>query len=345
MKILFGVRHDGADGYYRAIAPASVLRYNGIETACRGPSFEDADDFDVLVLQRHCSPAAELLVHEFHRKGKKVIYDVDDWLRGIPPYWPAYDTYWNRGKGTPAEQLLFHERIARNADLITCTTWPLAEKMLEYKEQDRIRIVPNCVMWADWDTVIPVERQSPRPVVGWFGLPYYWHSWSQMVDAVEGAVEDVDADLAILGYPEVTHLLSDRILSRTWIEPMTTMRDFGEMRRMIATFDVGIAWVADTPFNRCKSPLRALQYGAAGVPIAASEVTYGGVLSDSYPGEFGKIVPTPDALYHAIVDAVRRPDSARLLADKWRQRVFEHHSYETQWAKWADVIEEVLDLR
>jgi glycosyltransferase involved in cell wall biosynthesis len=344
MKILFGVRHDGADGYYRAIAPASVLRYNGIETACRGPSFEDADDFDVLVLQRHCSAAAELLVHEFHRKGKKVIYDVDDWLRGMPPYWPAYDTYWERGKGTPTEQLLYHERIARAADMITCTTWSLAEKMLVYKDQEHVRVVPNCIMWADWDTVIPMERVNLHPVVGWFGLPYYWHSWSQMVDAVEQAVEDVDADLAILGYPGLTQMLSDQTLARTWIEPMTTMRDFGEMRRMIATFDVGIAWVANTDFNRCKSPLRALQYGAAGVPFVASEAAYGDVLSDNYPGEFGTLASSPNALYHAIVDSIRHPDTERLLADKWRQRVFEHHSYETQWRNWERVILEVLDL-
>jgi len=318
-----------------------VLRYNGIDTACRMPSFEDADHFDVLVLQRHCSAAAELLVHEFHSKGKRVIYDTDDWLRGIPPYWPDYSSYWERGTGQPTEHLLYHERIARAADMITCTTAPLAEKMLNYN--DVVRVVPNCIMWSNWDTVIPMQRTGLRPVVGWFGLPYAWESWAHMADAVEEAVEDVDADLAILGYPDVTYMLSDRVLSRTWVEPMTTMRDFGKMRQMIATFDVGIAWVTDTPFNRCKSPLRALQYGAAGVPIVASEVTYGEVLSDSHPGEYGKLAPTPDVLYHAIVNAVRYPDTARLLAEKWRNQVFEHHSYETQWSKWHDVIEEVLE--
>lgn len=344
MKILFGVRHDGADGYFRAAAPASVLRYNGIDTACRMPSFEDADDFDVLVLQRHCNPAAELLLHEFHRKGKKVIYDVDDWLRGMPPYWPAYDTYWQRGTAQPTEFLLYHERIARAADMVTCTTAPLAEKMLAYKEQDRIRIVPNCIMWGDWDTVIPMQRTGLRPVVGWFGLPYYWESWAHMADPVEKAVEDTGADLAILGYPEVAYMLSDRTLSHTWIEPMTTMRDFGKMRQMIATFDVGIAWVADTPFNRCKSPLRALQYGAAGVPIVASEAAYGEVLSDDYPGQFGKLAATPDELYHAIVDMVRHAAGAGLMIEKWRNCVFEHHSYETQWHKWHNAIVEVMDL-
>lgn len=341
MKILFGVRHDGADGYFRARAPASVLRYNGVETACRGVAFEDADDFDVLVLQQHSSAAAELLVHEFHRKGKKVIYDVDDWLRGMPPYWPAYDAYWERGTGKPTENLLYHERLARAADMVTCTTAPLAEKMLAYNAV--VRVVPNCIMWGDWDTVIPMQRSGIRPVVGWFGLPYYWESWAHMADPVERAVEDTGADLAILGYPEVAYMLSDRTLSHTWVEPMTTMRDFGKMRRMIATFDVGIAWVADTPFNRCKSPLRALQYGAAGVPVVASGAAYSEVLSDDYPGQFGKLAATPDELYHAIVDTVRHAAGTGPMVEKWRNHVFEHHSYETQWSNWYNVIVEVLE--
>jgi len=342
MKILFGVRHDGADSYFRARAPASVLRYNGIEAECRGVTFEDSDYFDVLILQRHCSAAAELLLHEFHRKGKRVILDVDDWLRGIPPYWPAYNTYWHRGQEKPTERLLYHERLARAADMVTCTTEPLAERMRAYNAE--VRVVPNCIMWADWDTVIPLERRTDmRPVVGWFGLPYYWESWAHMADPVQRAIEDTGADLAILGYPEIVHLLSDQTLSHTWIEPMTSMRHFDKMRRMIATFDVGIAWVVDTPFNRCKSPLRALQYGAAGVPIVASEVTYGGVLGPDYPGEYGKLAATPDELYQAIVTVVKHAAGAGMLADTWRNQVFEHHSYETQWSKWHDVIEEVLE--
>jgi len=181
-----------------------------------------------------------------------------------------------------------------------------------------------------------------RPVVGWFGLPYYWESWAHMADPIQRAIEDTGADLAILGYPEVAYMLSDRTLSRTWVEPMTTMHDFGKMRQMIATFDVGIAWVADTPFNRCKSPLRALQYGAAGVPVVASSACYSEVLSDDYPGQFGRLAATPDELYRAIVDTVTHAAGVGHIVEKWRQHVFEHHSYETQWNKWYDVIVEVL---
>ena len=84
MKILFATRTDGADAWFRAVAPASMMRYNGMDVEARAFRGGDPDEFDAIVLQRHCDPVAELMAREFKNKGKPVIYDCDDWLFGMP---------------------------------------------------------------------------------------------------------------------------------------------------------------------------------------------------------------------------------------------------------------------
>lgn len=342
MKVLFAVRNNGADAWYRAVAPASVLRYNGWDVTTQGLHLSNSDEFDVLVLQRQCDSAAELIMRDFQGQGKPVIYDVDDWLFGMPPSWGCYKDYFQRGTGKPRSTITFHERILRRADLVTCPTEALAEKLRAYNE--RVRVLPNCVLWCDWDIVIPPEKMLDGPVIGWMGLPYHWDNWRTIALSVEQAVMDVGGYLAILGFPEVVHLFSDRLVERTVVQPLVPFAQFADMRTLIASFDVAIAWLDDTPFNRCKSPLRALQYGAAGVPMVASRVVYESVLDGpDYPGHFGDIVDTPEQQYHAIVDGVRKRMPAMIKARSWQQQVFAHHTYETQWHRWAKVIQEVTD--
>lgn len=341
MKILFAVRNDGADAYFRAVAPASMLRFQGVECEARSVSLEDAAEYDILVLQRHCSVESELLTIEFHAHGKKVVYDVDDWLPGIPPFWPAYDDYFERGEMKPKAALIIHERLLRQADVVTCTVPALAEKMLAYNKQ--VRIVPNCIMWADWDTVLPTQKKVDGPVVGWFGLPYYWDTWRAITPVLEETIREIDGYLSILGYPEIVTMFSPWLRSRTFVEPMVRWKDFRQFRSLIQTFDVGLAWMEATPFNLCKSPLKVLQYGAAGVPIIASGAVYGDVLSGSYAGEYGALARSPADLNYLIKDALAKPDPWQLRAKAWRDRVWAKHTYETQWPRWMEVFREVLD--
>lgn len=79
-------------------------------------------------------------------------------------------------------------------------------------------------------------------------------------------------------------------------------------------WDIGIAPLADTPFNRCKSAIKALDYAALGLPVLASDrEVYRGSLADG-PG--GRLLPDDEnAWFVALSDLVR---DARL-----RQRMSE----------------------
>jgi len=277
VKVL-GAYRDNAAGYYRVVAPFSVLRYRTEHTFDVGrPSVEAAEEYDVLWLQQHADPTAEIVVREFKARGKLVVYDVDDWLFGVPASWPCYDHYFERGSGRPRERLLFHERLMWLADVVTCTTERLAWKLRErLGEEERIVVLPNCVIQGEWDTIVPAAHGMEGPVVGWFGTGNHWDDWAEIAGAVDEALEEVGGYLALIGAPEVVGLFPERLAARTMVYQLVPMRGFDEVRRLITAFDVGLAWCTDRfEASRCRSPLKAIQYGAAGVPVVASETVYG----------------------------------------------------------------------
>ena len=85
-------------------------------------------------------------------------------------------------------------------------------------------------------------------------------------------------------------------------------------------WDIGIAPLADTPFNRCKSALKTLDYAAIGMPVLASDVdVYRGSLADG-PG--GWLVPNDTgAWFVALTTLVRNNALRRRLADGARAAV------------------------
>ena len=361
MRILGGVRGNTADGYFRIAAPFSVLRYSTPhQFEVRQPALGDAQEFDVLWLQRFCEPMAEIVVKEFKDAGKLVIYDVDDWLFGMPPSWSCFDNYYRRGAGEPTKHLIFHERLMRLADVVTCPAEYLAQKLRErlaippiraaevpgWENPPPVHVLPNCVLQGDWDTILPLKAGLQGPIVGWFGMEYHWDNWKIIAEVMDEALEFIDGNLVILGFPEVVACFPDRLAKRTHVQPAVSWSNFAEMRSMIGALDVGIAWLEPTDFNHCKSPLKAFQYGAAGVPVVASQTVYGdlpGWWTDGdysiYVHDHGITVDTKAALNHAIRIAVTRIRESRERAEAWQEEVWQNYSYERQAWRWRNIIE------
>lgn len=85
-------------------------------------------------------------------------------------------------------------------------------------------------------------------------------------------------------------------------------------------WDVGIAPLADTTFNRCKSALKALDYAAMGLPILASDQP--AYRSSPADGPGGWLVPdNPDAWFVALARLVRDHTLRRRLAEGARHAV------------------------
>ena len=87
-------------------------------------------------------------------------------------------------------------------------------------------------------------------------------------------------------------------------------------------WDIGIAPLADTPFNRCKSAIKTMDYAAIGLPVLASDLdVYRGSLADG-PG--GWLVPNDaGAWFVALTRLVRDKALRHRLAEGARAAVGE----------------------
>jgi glycosyltransferase involved in cell wall biosynthesis len=347
---IFVAYRDNAASYYRLVSPFSAIRYRTEHEVYMGSlNLDDVMGYDVLWLQMHADPTAELIVHEFKALGGRVVYDVDDWLFEIPASWPSYDHYYTRGSGKINQRLHFHERLVRAADIVTCTTEYLQEKLrLHFGEDKRVEVLPNCILQGDWDTIIPKAHEMDGPVLGWFGTENHWDDWIEIAGSVERALLETNGYLALIGAPELGTMFSPWLAERTLIHPLVSWNRLGEIRELIAAFDVGLAWCTNRfETNKCRSPLKAIQYGAAGVPVVASTNVYGDPWDDHWREEhsgyvitdFGWLVRTPASLKAALVGALTMDKAeARMMSRAWQQEVWASHSYERRAMKWLDIL-------
>ena len=283
MRIMVADRFDAAS-YYRIGAPFSLLKYRGVDAEVGIPAINESEKFDILWLQMHADAEAELLARVYKDLGKRVVYDVDDWLFDLPPSWPAYDHFFERGTGKGTNRIGFHERLIRMADVVTTTTPYLAGKLRERFPGADVRVLPNCILAGDWDTLRKASNNLDGPVLGWFGTGNHWDDWTEIAQPVADALEEVGGYLALMGAPELITSLPHKLRPRTRIHPLVQMSEFSRVRLLISACDVGLAYVTNQlESSRCRSPLKALQWGAAGVPLVASETVYGDLDEDSDP--------------------------------------------------------------
>jgi hypothetical protein len=79
-------------------------------------------------------------------------------------------------------------------------------------------------------------------------------------------------------------------------------------------FDIGIAPLADTAFNRCKSSIKTLDYAAMGLPVLASDrEAYRGSPADSVGGTL--LPDDPDAWFVALSRLARDGPLRQRLSD------------------------------
>jgi glycosyltransferase involved in cell wall biosynthesis len=105
--------------------------------------------------------------------------------------------------------------------------------------------------------------------------------------------------------------------------------------RSAGTWDIGLAPLADTPFNACKSAIKVLDYAALGLASLASDVAaYQGSLADDLGGI---LVPnTTAAWYEALSRLIRDAAWRRRLAAGGRAQLLASGTLERQAGAWPE---------
>lgn len=182
------------------------------------------------------------------------VYDMDDDLLCVDP--ENITCY--RIFAPLAEET---RRNVEAADIVTVSSPALAER---YRALNRnVVVLPQVIPDGMCDWPRPAED---RPLtVGWAGSMHKRQDWPGIAEALQQFARiQTDVRFRMFGGDYTRGLLAGRCEFVPFTDPLTYWRSLA--------FDIGIAPLVDTRFNRAKTTTKLLEYGAAGIPTVASAV-------------------------------------------------------------------------
>jgi hypothetical protein len=285
MKIKIYPADTTGCGHFRLIWQAEALRAAGLPTGIEVEVFPpterdlkmridqervvevlDVEPDAVYVFQRLTHSWMAQAVPLLRAAGAAVVVDVDDDLGSIHPRNPAYEAMHPRYVGQRDPQTREVRRhswrhlsaACRDATLVTVSTPALLPR---YAGHGRGQVLFNYLPELYYG--VPHEDSD---IIGW---PASLHSHPDDPSALGGAVARLSGPLGsfrVMGDPVgvgAAFGLSEDPPGRSGI-------DVAEWPAAVAELGIGIAPLADTRFNACKSWLKPLEMSALGVPWVAS---------------------------------------------------------------------------
>lgn len=253
-------------GFYRCQEPARVLGMLGYRTTVDTIITESWTAGTVVgqrISQPHPSRRWRRLARDRDLTGtpRRLVFDVDDDLFALTPGAPAYEFY-----ARPEVRAQLAEN-ASLADVITCASEPIAARMAEFGPTV---VIPNGLPaeLLSWPRL--ARRPDADVVIGWVGSS---SSEPDLAVAAAGIRRVLDRNPrwrlhtigATVAAVERAGLAHPQVDVTEWV-PGTL--DY--LRRV--DFDVWVAPLRDTAFNRAKFPTKVMESAILGVPLVCSPV-------------------------------------------------------------------------
>jgi glycosyltransferase involved in cell wall biosynthesis len=249
----------------------------------------------------------------------KLVYELDDDLWSITQEnWQAYQLY-----GKPEIRDAVEHAVAV-ADLVTVSTEPLAEVLREYS--GNVAVLPNHL--PGWVLGLPPRPARDRPRVGWMGGASHGVDIGQVAQPVRRFLKRFprwDLHLGGTDYRPTFRAPRDRVFFAPWVQ----VNDHPYRYYQLIDFDIGLCPVWPTAFSNSKSAIKAIEYGARGIPAVCSDVpAYRPVIVHGVNGflvkqehewlKYLSVLASDDALRAQMGEAARAMAARFVIEDGWK---------------------------
>ncbi len=332
---------------WRASIPAKYLRRRGHKVQMfdmsGGAQYEAPD---VMVFYRAHFQEGVKIVDWCKRKGVRVIFDTDDALDLVPPE--------NLNYQIVRPRLDLYQTMLSAADLVTTTTDTLAAHLR--RSNPNVTVIPNSVDPEEWPGRAPAQPGSGPVRIGWTGSPTHFADLAVALDAVRELQKKHDFVLVLQGLclestldelcqvllakhgkqffetafgHSFKHFMTKLAGIRYEFHPTVPVADHAAKVCELA-LDIGIAPLADTPFNRHKSCIKFYEYAMAGAVTVASRVV-------PYSEEVSLAAKNNREAWKQRLESALNGDRTSLWREQ-RDWVLAHRNIETVVESWEQVL-------
>lgn len=280
--------------FHRIETPCTALgkRGHGLKQVAMGAEFPEhlLDWPDTVIFGRTYPSQYDpvKIMREYKRRGKRVLYDMDD-------------DFWQVSKDNPSANVSNalkdqYEDMIREADAIITPSEVLGKKFKKYFKKE-VFICPNGIDYNIYQK--RPEAHEGELVIGYMGAASHWKDLSLIGEVLSKLAEKYDFMFTVYGLTgepmEAAMYAYQRILhSNTQPEKNNYFRSaldfYSQLKglRMFhvpfmppelhptvlgrCDFDIGIAPLEDTEFNRGKSCIKFYEYASTGTVTVASDV-------------------------------------------------------------------------
>ncbi|WP_227104798.1 glycosyltransferase [Chromobacterium rhizoryzae] len=263
---------------------------------------------------------------------KPIVFDIDDWLLGLPSSNPMYDDFF---KST--EHIKW---ILPYCSVVTVSTPELAKKFVAYNQN--VVVIPNSL--SQFRFVEPRERDD-QVVIGFAGTSTHGRD----LDLISGALL------------RVYHEYADAVKFVFWGNVPKTMIGLkgvkqgpkGVMYHDYFSYladlkiDIGLAPLEEDGFNLCKSDIKWIDYAVVGAASIVSDLP-----PYAEPKEKGlalAVENNEDAWFNAIVSLVEDHAARKSLASRARNYILQQRTLEgtisQHIAVWNSVLPKAVQIR
>jgi glycosyltransferase involved in cell wall biosynthesis len=323
---------------YRVRLPVEAMQAAGHDiryTADMIPA-EIIAGYDVMVNQLLWQELCFKNAYYAKAHGARIVYELDDYVMEIDPYSPAYEHYSRQ----EVQQGIANYLML--ADAVTVTTKHLANKVLAHIDtisntRPAMFVLPNCVSgheWEKWQTArAAIDRRPDIVTIGWHGSATHIKDLAVIVPALLQLMQAcpnvrlVACGLDYFRIFKAFERFADRIEYRDWKDPK-------EFAGNLIDFDIGLAPLENTRFNKCKSNVKFLEYSMLGIPCIASNVEpYECIQND----KTGLLVGANESDWlKALIRMVRHKSTREGIGQTAKNWVMQNRLIENNYHKWAE---------
>jgi len=329
---------------HRVLLPITELQRQGYK-ADWGDRYDDrlaqlAGDYEAIILPRLHWPVterkkSERWVNALHRAGIAVIFETDDdmfsedFIRRI--MWK--DLYTREYAEERRECLTYAVRMS---DGVTVSCQRLATMVRQITDKPVI-VVPNYIDLRWWKRIQKAApRIVPNTTIGWAGsfrpdsdieiMAIAWGRVARKHPEIKFVIQGRDLKIIYDNVPP------EQVVQLEWLP-------IDSYPAALVNVDIGCCSLADTKFNRAKTYLKALEYGATGCAVVASPTVYGQIIVD---GVNGHLAATVDEWECALLQLLENYDHRRQMAKALQAQVRREHSLELNAWRWLAAWDEII---